>query len=155
MKEIKSYPIALEASRYVSQLLEAGRYDAIDPDIAEVLGKGPLSVCANDYANKGEFHVLQFDDVTGTKSILCELDRQGLRACSLRELVVMVALHPEPTLPNGALIALGSRIYASRGPSDDGYFAAPAFRATPSGRSLRYCVDDGWARGVSFLAIRR
>ena len=154
MKEIKRYPIVLDASRYVSQLIEAGRYGTIDPDIAEALGKGPASVCANDYAGKGEFHVLQFDDVTGTKRILCELDRQGLRACTLRELVIMIALHPDPALPNGALVALGSRAYVSRGPSDDGYFAAPAFRATSSGRSLRYCVDDGWARGVSFLAIR-
>lgn len=139
----QAYPLHIDSSSSLEQMVAAGSYDYVNPDITQenfpLEGKSDV-----------EAVLVHFDRSIESEQVLSELERLGLSPASMAELAVFGATNPE-LQPQFPIVALGSAW------------------TRPNGRRLVGCLgsisddrglylgwfDDGWDPGCRFLAVRK
>lgn len=140
-----SYPVNVDYSASVEQLIKVGKYDWFNDDIKG--GNFPSS-------EKGTAQVLvylvNFDRDISSEDAVKELDRQGLRPATLKELLALGATYPDLQRKD-LIVALGSTWRGSVG-----YVRVPCLRGFGSFRDLSLgWWFGGWYSFWRFAAVRK
>jgi hypothetical protein len=140
-----SYPVNVDYSASVEQLIKAGKYDWFNDDIT---GRNFPS------SEKGTAQVIvylvNFDRDISSENAVKELDRQGLRPATLKELLALGATYPDLQRKD-LIVALGSTWRPS-----DGDVSVPDLDGDGSLRSLHLgWWGGGWRSHWRFAAVRK
>ncbi len=142
-----NYPITIDYSLGLDQMIERGNYEDTDSDIIKfffIEGEGKINV---------DLEIIAFDKNLTTAEILTGLEAQGLVPARLEHLLAFGAAYPEEQL-EVHLIALGSSWVDSGGDR-----SVPYLGWNGHGRflSLRWGYPgDQWNNGFSrFLAVSK
>jgi len=160
-----SYRIAVDWNRSLAQMIEAGRYDWVNPDItrenfpltpppAETSGPdaGPYRTSGKNGDAETEALLVHYGKYMTTRAIEADLDRRGLRPATLAELLVLGEKHPDLQL-RFSIVALGS-FWVYR----DGNRDVPCLFGYSGERELSLRWGDpvfGWHGRYRFLAVRK
>lgn len=140
------YPIVVDYATSLADMIVAGRYDWTNPDITvehfPIVGEGKVDV---------EIELVHFGRVIEDgDEALRELDKMGLRAATLPELLGFGAKYPDMQR-QFPIMALGS-VWEDRGGGRD----VPVLWAYDRGRPLDLRWFRGrWRKRCRFAAVRR
>ncbi|MFH1286602.1 MAG: hypothetical protein ABII02_02525 [Candidatus Magasanikbacteria bacterium] len=139
------YPLTVDYDQSLAQMIEAGSYDWVNSNIIETKfqsqGSGQVEI---------EVVLVHLNKVVKSEEVLRELDRQGLRAATLQELLALGAAHPE-LQRQFPILALGS---SWRDP--DGFRYVPYLGRYGDERDLDlHWFEYGWHEVYRFLAVRQ
>src|SRR5258706_720221 len=139
------YPVNVDYSASLEQLVKAGKYDWFNDDIT---GRNFPS------SEKGTAQVLvylvNFNRDINSEDVVKELDRQGLRPATLKELLALGASYPDLQRKD-LIVALGSTWRDS-----GGRVRVPCLGGGESNRDLRLFWWDGdWSSYWRFAAVRK
>lgn len=136
------FPLTIDYTLTLEQMIEAGHYDYVDPDITAVR----FPVNDGTGITDAEAIIVSFTRRLSTDVALVELDRMGLRPADLAELLAFGANYPE-LQRQFPIVALG-HVSSTRWVA---FLCRFSF-----GRDLRLeGVQAVWLSGHRFLAFRK
>lgn len=143
--QFPSYPVNVDYSASVEQLIKNGKYDWFNDDITgrnfPSSEKGTAQVVV---------YLVNFDHDISSEDAVKELDRQGLRPATLKELLALGSTYPDLQRKD-LIVALGSTWRGS-----DGRVSVPCLGGVGSRRGLRLTWWGGvWGSGWRFAAVRK
>lgn len=140
------HPIVVDYRQSLKDMIAAGKYDRANPDITwrhfPVRGIGQVKLNAI---------LIHYDQLMSNDDVLADLDRQGLRAATIAELLAFGAAYPNEQLGYRPIVALNpvwmvglsqanNRVYLARDIHD---------------RLLNILWNNSWTTSYQFLAIRK
>jgi hypothetical protein len=140
-----NYTISLNYDQTVEQMIKAGKYDWFNDDVTS------QHFSSNE---KGQAEILvyliSFNRYISSEDAIKELDRQGLRPATLKELLALGVAQPDLQRSN-PIVALGSMW-----PDSSGDVGVPYLSGDESNRSLslRWWSGD-WNSSWQFAAVRK
>jgi len=142
---ITTYRVTVNYALTLEQMIQAGKYDAINPDITE--SNFPVNVRDN---GEVKVHLVPFDCIMKTDDVLVELNKQGLRPAELPELLALGAQYPE-LQRRFPIVALGS-VWQD----PDRIRDVPCLYGRSSRRNLVLIhFHCGWGGSCCLLAVRK
>lgn len=142
---ITSYPIQINYDRSVKDAIKAGNYDWKNDDITSK--NFPSQETGTREATVELFH---YGKDMSTDEVLADLDKQGYRAATLKELLALGEKHPD-LQREFPIIGLGSVWQGS-----DGNRCCPCLSWGVSERSLGLrWIDSRWRDDCRFAAVRK
>lgn len=139
------YPVTVDYSKSLKQMIKAGKYDRVNEDISYKNFKlaGVLS------ATKDVF-LMSYDETMSSEEVEKDLDKKGMRACILPELLALGAQYPELQKEH-YIVALGSR---GLHPGGSGY--VPGLFEVNGRRWLGiYWYGSQWNQNYRFAAVAK
>ena len=141
-----TYPVTVDYSETLEQMIAAGRYHTRNNDIAAehfppVQGTGKVEV---------ELHLIHLGHDASTDTVLAELDRRGLRPATLPELLALGVKYPN-LQKEYPVVALGSVWRALYGRRHVAYLGSWNVE-----RFLSLCwLVHGWRSFYRFAAVSK
>ncbi len=140
-----AFPIAVDYSMTLADMIKTGKYDQAYPDVTQehfpVAGEGTIELKAE---------LIHFGKTMNTVNVLKELDRREYRPATLQELLAFGAKYPEKQR-EFPIIALGS-VWTYSG----GSRIVPCLDGDDSRRRLRLdWYGRDWSGSCRFLAFRK
>jgi len=141
----RTYFVTVDLSMLLEEMIASGQYDSCNKDINSenfpIKGTGALEV---------NLELVHLGRKATTDEVEAELDKRGLRAATLVELLAFGAKYPE-LQREFPIIALGS-VWRYH----DGFRGVPFLLRRGSLRDLGLFWDgDGWDGSCRFLAVRK
>lgn len=139
------YPVTVDYSKSLKQMIKAGKYDRVNEDISYKNFKlaGVLS------ATKDVF-LMSYDETMSSEEVEKDLDKKGMRACILPELLALGAQYPELQKEH-YIVALGSRWCD---PHSLEY--VPVLSGLDGNRELRLLLSGSeWSQHARFAAVAK
>lgn len=143
--EVTAYTVVVNCDLSLENMIKAGGYDYVNPDITAK--RFPLEVSGSEEI---ETRLVHFGRDISTDAVLAELEKLGLRAATIEELLAFGAANPalQRQFP---IAALGSVCVDS-----DEDRCAPYLNEDLSKRDLGlYWIDYDWGDHWRFLAVRK
>ena len=138
--------ITVDPSVTLDQLITQGHYDLVDPWVRQYL---TLSV-SQGAERKEEAFLFSYDVPVTSDYILTDMESQGFRPATARELLSLSAQHKELQENYTTIVAFGTAVLVHGGRR-----VACLFRgASQRGLTLRW-YGGGWYRRCRFLAFRK
>jgi hypothetical protein len=139
------YPITVDCSQTLEQMIAAGNYDWVNSDITSeafpVKGKGVVQI--------PDAKPVHFGRKMSSDAAIAELDKMGLRPATHTELLAFGAKYPE-LQRQFPIVALGSSAQVH------GYRSVVCLWSSGRERGLRLCwFGSGWVGVCRFLAVRK
>jgi|GEM_PF-4883892 len=156
--ELLPFPITIDYSRTLEEMIAAGHYNYINPGIA----MGAPAVGRND-AEKAIIHLVHFGRSISSTDAVTELEIRGLRAARLEELLAFGAKYPgmqrmdEPIVAIGTVLACGinEKTLAFGATPDDSYIASLVRTTMGRGLELALSHSSRWINeNYRFAAVR-
>jgi len=141
----KTYPINVDYSKSLAEMIKAGKYDYYEHEIngkhfpRKFKGKSRLKA-----------KLVQYDHCMSSKRIVADLAKRGLRAATVHELVAFGERYPNEQR-KGSIVALGS---VWRDWNRDRCVAHLYGNEFGRRLELSYC-DGDWRARYRFLAFRK
>ena len=143
------YPISVDYEKSVEDAVRDGRYDWACPDITS--SNFPTPTRRKRKKVEVVMELLDFNRVTSTDEVLCELDKAGYRPLELRELLAFGEKRPE-FQREFPIVALGSTWMC---PYSGNRRLVPYLGGLGSERRLNlFWVGCGWSQFCRFAAVR-
>lgn len=140
----KEYPIVVDYSKSLKEMIDAGGYDYIDPYIKQknlpINSVGRVSMSAI---------VVCYDHELSNNDMLADLDRRNLRLATTAELLSFGATYPDEQRKH-SIVAIGSAWS-----SHDGIYIACLWEDDSHDRVLDVEEFDVWDPTSCFLAVRK
>ena len=139
------FPISIDYSKSLAQMIQAGKYDYVDPDITEAyFPKGKAG-------GKAEFNLELFhpNKAMSSDQVLVEMKNRNLRPAELPMGLAFAEKYPEEQrkVPIVILGSIWRDCYGGRG--------APCLYGGAGGRRLRlYWFGLDWDESYWFLTVR-
>jgi hypothetical protein len=144
-KPREHFPAVVNYDLSVNDAIAAGDYQAVNDSITS--GNFPL---VRHGQAELEINLVRFDQRMTSEDVPRELDKEGLRAVELPELLAFGATHPD-VQRRFSVVGLGS-VWRDR----KGYRNVPCLYTASEGRYLDlHWWDDGWYSFSRFAAVRR
>lgn len=139
------YPIHVNYDLSVEEAIEAGDYQAVNESITSATFPS-----ARHGQAELEINLVRFDRRITSEDVLRELDKEGLRAAELPELLAFGAAYPD-VQRKFSVVGLGS-VWQDR----KNYRNVPCLYAASEGRYLDlHWWDDGWYTYSRFATVRK
>jgi hypothetical protein len=139
-----TFPLTIDYTKSLAELVAAGGYDYANPNITEEnfpVGSGEAEVASV---------LVHLDRLATSEEVLDELERKGIRAATMVELLAFGAKHPDKQR-QFPIIALGSVRTDPNGDRRVGYLWE-----RPGSRSLDLLwFVSRWSVRFRFLAVRK
>lgn len=138
-----TFKVTVDVNLDLAAMIKAGKYDWVYEEITDK--KFPST---KKGTSEIDLVLVHLDRCATTKEVEAELDKRGLRAATIEELLALGAAQPE-LQRQFPIVALGSRCVLGAGED------VPVLDFS-NGRelSLGYC-DNGWDDYFRFLAVRK
>lgn len=140
-----AYKVSVNYDQTVEQFIKAGKYDWFNDDVTS------LHFPSNEKDVAGVLvYLVNFNRDISSEDAVRELDRQGLRPATLKELLALGVAQPD-LQRNNPIVALGSTWCSSAG-----NLVVPFLGSSEGGRFLSLIrLGGGWSSSWQFAAVRK